>query len=325
MVRGTAVNQDGRSQGLTAPNGPSQQRVIRRALELSRAARRTTSTTSRRTGPGRRWAIRSRRARWRRCSAAAGRPERPLYLGSLKSNIGHAQAAAGVGGVMKVVLALQHEQLPRTLHAEQPSRHVDWEGSGLALVQEARPWPRGRAGPAGRGELVRDQRDQRARDPRGGAAARRRCERRRRSSRRGPSGPLVFVLSARSEASLRGQAARLQSHLEAEPELSLLDVAYSLATRRTHFERRAALVARDRDELLAQLASLSSGEPAAGVSLTPASGRSSGKLAFLFTGQGSQRAGMGAELYEAHPVFRAALDECAGLPGRASSSGRCSR
>ena len=125
-------------------------------------------------------------------------------------------------------------------------------------------------------------------------------------------GPLVFALSGRTDEALRGQAERLRSHLAAEPELSLLDVAYSLATRRTHFERRASLAASGRDQLLEQLTSIAAGRTAAGVALTPASGLASGKLAFLFTGQGSQRAGMGRGLYDAHPVFRAALDECAG-------------
>ena len=166
VVRGTAINPDGASNGLTAPNGPSQQRVIRQALAERRAVRRPMSTPSRRTAPAPRSATRSRR---RRCSPPTARTATgPLRLGSLKSNIGHAQAAAGVAGVIKMVQAMRHGVLPRTLHADEPSPHVDWSAGAVRLLDRADGRGRRRAAPPRGRVLVRHQRHQRARDPRAG-------------------------------------------------------------------------------------------------------------------------------------------------------------
>ena len=169
VVRGSAVNQDGASNGLTAPNGPSQQRVIAQALAERRAVGRRRSMPSRRTAPARCSAIRSRRRRCWRPTGRIGRQERPLWLGSIKSNIGHTQAAAGVAGVIKMVMAMRHGVLPKTLHVDEPSRAGGLVGrSGLAADRGA-TWSRNGEAAARGGVVVRGQRHQRARDPRGGA------------------------------------------------------------------------------------------------------------------------------------------------------------
>jgi type I polyketide synthase PikAII len=321
LVRGTAMNQDGRNRGGAAANGSSQQQVIRRALELSGLSPADVDYVEAH-GTGTKVADQTEVSALAAVFSSSRLSERPLYLGSLKSNIGHTQAAGGVGGVMKVVLSLLNHELPRTLHAEHPIGHIDWATSGLELLQAARPWPQGervrRAGVSAFGTSGTNAHVVIEEAPRSAVAEE---EAKVTAVAVEIEQPLVFVLSARNEASLRRQASRLKAHLESQPDVSLVDVAHTLVHGRTHFERRAALVASSREELLARLGSLSSGEVPVGVVVTPPRGPVGGKLAFLFTGEGSQRAGMGRELYERNAAFRAALDECAGhldphLPGR---------
>ncbi|HEV7615232.1 MAG TPA: type I polyketide synthase, partial [Solirubrobacterales bacterium] len=237
----------------------------------------------------------------------------------IKSNIGHAQAAAGVAGVIKMVQALRHETLPRTLHAERPSEHVDWSAGQIELLNSPQSWPAGdrprRAGVSSFGISGTNAHVILEQTPSAEAES---------GAEEGQplalgDTPLPFLLSARGEEALQAQAARLRSQLERGPEEQLGDLASALALDRAHLGDRAVVLARGRGELIAALAALENGEPVAG--LVQGAARREGKLAFLFTGQGGQRAGMGRELYGAFPVFAAAFDSvCAELDGQIGRS-----
>ncbi|KOY59202.1 type I polyketide synthase, partial [Streptomyces sp. XY332] len=304
VLRGSAVNQDGASNGLTAPNGPAQQRVIRKALAgAGLSASDVDVVEGHGTGT-----VLGDPIEAQALLATYGRdrdPEQPLWLGSLKSNIGHAQAAAGVAGVIKMVQALRHGVMPPTLHVDEPTSQVDWSAGAVELLTEGREWPRNgrprRAGVSSFGvsgtnaHVILEEAPAEATEPASEAAA--------------PAGVVPLVVSARSAGSLAGQAERLAAFVEGADGVSPADVAGALVSGRAVLGERAVVIAGSNEEALAGLQALARGEGAPGV----VSGRATppGKVVWVFPGQGSQWAGMGRELLDSSPVFAERIAECA--------------
>src|SRR6185437_388283 len=338
VVRGSAVNQDGASNGLTAPNGPSQQRVIHRALSdaaLSPAQVDAVEGHGTGTTLGDPIEVQALLATY-----GQHRPEgRPLWLGSLKSNLGHTQAAAGVGAVIKMVMAMRHGVLPRTLHVDEPSTRVDWSEGEVSLLREEQPWPstgeprragvssfgvsgtnahlileetsssRSPRGPAGKSESESGVETPAGMDalagadgPVGTGTPAGVCE----VDEDGALPAMPWVLSGKSPEALRGQAQRLSEHVRGATELELGSVGLALAGKPA-LEHRAVALGGDREQLLASIEAIARGETVASAVLGEARSRG---VVFVFPGQGSQWVGMASSLCERSPVFRNLLADC---------------
>ncbi|WAL99215.1 type I polyketide synthase [Streptomyces sp. Je 1-369] len=310
VVRGSAVNQDGASNGLTAPNDVAQERVIRQALSNARVtADAVDAVEAHGTGTTLGDPIEGNALL---ATYGKDRPaDRPLWLGSVKSNIGHTQAAAGVAGVIKMVMSMRHGELPASLHIDRPTAHVDWEGGGVQLLTAPVPWPRTdrprRAGVSSFGisgtnaHLIVEQ------APAPSAA----------EGSEPPRQDLVvpWVVSARSREALRAQARALAERAhEDDRSDTAVDVGWTLLKARALHERRAVVVGADCSELVAGLAALAAEEPYPALVGPPPAPVGGGRdTVWLFSGQGSQVVGMGAGLYERFPMFAEAFDEVCGL------------
>ncbi|GAA2622027.1 SDR family NAD(P)-dependent oxidoreductase [Streptomyces axinellae] len=300
VVRGSAVNQDGASNGLTAPSGPAQQRVIRQALANAALSPDDIDVIEAHgTGTALGDPIEAQAL-----LATYGRDRpRPLWLGSLKSNIGHTQAAAGVGGIIKMVMAMRHGVMPRTLHAETPSPHVDWASGAVRLLTERRAWPTEngprRAAVSSFGisgtnaHIILEQPAAEGDKPPAVPAS--------------APGVTPWVISGKTPAARTAQAARLLRFVAARPEVPGEAVGVALAANRSVFGRRAVVLGADRAELLAGLTAAAADTGHPGV-ITADAARTPRKTAFLFAGQGSQRLGMGRELYRQFPVYAEAFE-----------------
>ncbi|MEV3910316.1 type I polyketide synthase [Streptomyces canus] len=314
VIRGSAVNQDGASNGLTAPSGPAQQRLIRAALADARLAPADVDAVEAH-GTGTKLGD-PVEAQALLATYGQNRTE-PLWLGSVKSNIGHTTHAAGITGIIKTVLAMRHGSLPATLHVDEPTPHVDWSSGAVRLLAEAREWPStGRPRRAAvssfgisgtNAHVILEQAEEYAvgkADDQGTPS----------EETRATAPALVpWQLSAAEPQALRAQAERLHEAVVAHPDLDPAALALPLFAERASLDRRAVIVGTGRDDLLAGLDALRGAGPAEPGQVITGTAVNGTGLAFLFTGQGAQRAAMGRELYAAQPVFAGSLDRICAL------------
>ncbi|MCA2242466.1 SDR family NAD(P)-dependent oxidoreductase [Mycobacterium sp. WUMAC-067] len=309
VIRGSAINQDGASGGLTVPNGVAQQRVIADALKRADLEPRDVGyLEAHGTGTSLGDPIEAQAAG---AALGAGRePDQPLLMGSVKTNIGHLEAAAGIAGVIKVILSLENELLPQHLHFQNPSPHIPWERLAVEVVKEATPWKRnGQRRIAGVSSFGF-----------AGTNAHVILEEAPEQAEPAPAAPLpvepsgdrrfsILPLSARTPAALMRLAEDYRAWLGAHPEATLADVCFTAGAGRAHLEQRAALVVNSRDSAMELLGALAEERPAPGLFRGESHDRP--KTAWLFTGQGSQYPGMARELFGTEPVFAETLNRCA--------------
>ncbi|MEH2172822.1 type I polyketide synthase [Nostoc sp.] len=333
LIRGSAINQDGHTSGLTVPNGPSQQAVIRRALAASGIEPAQVSYIEAH-GTGTSLGDPIEMGALGAVFSSSHSPDRPLIVGSVKTNIGHLEGAAGIAGLIKVVLQLQHDSIAPHLHLKRPNPYIDWSKLAIAIPTNGMAWVRGEkprlAGVSSFGfsgtnaHVVLEEAPLKEQGSRGAALRLRSVTEEQRSNKEFFSSaprplcpaasserPLhLFSLSAKSETALLQLALAYRTYLETTPELKLADVCFSANTGRSHFDYRMAIVAGSTNELVEQLNSIQSGNKGR-TAIAISSGRVCDReIAFLFTGQGSQYAGMGQKLYQTQPTFRKALQQC---------------
>lgn len=303
VIRGSAVNQDGRSSGLTVPNGPAQQAVIREALASGGlTAADVDYLEAHGTGTSLGDPIELEALGGVFAKARAGLD--PIWVGSAKTNVGHLEAAAGVTGVLKAILSLQHQQIPQHLHMRRPTTHVDWNAIQMRVPTKAVAWPANDkrvrvAGISSFGFSGTNSHVVVAEAPAAAKAASK-WERPRH----------LLTLSAKTAEALQAMMGNFQAHLQKHPDLHLGDVCYTNGVGRSRFAHRLALHASGTAEAVEKLSRLRAGQSVPGSTRHEIEGKSSTKVAFLFTGQGSQYVGMGRQLYDTQPTFRRALDKC---------------
>jgi acyl transferase domain-containing protein/SAM-dependent methyltransferase/acyl carrier protein len=302
LIVGSAANQDGPSSGLTAPNGPAQEAVIRAALKRARIQPgQVDYIEAHGTGTALGDPIEVRALG--NCFSAGREPQRPLMIGSVKTNIGHLEAASGIAGLIKAALVLHHREIPPSLHFRQPNPNIEWQAYPIQVAVQAVPLRNAgephHVGVTALGFSGTNVHVVLSGAPMAAPAAER-VER-----------PLhVATLSARSSAGLGASAAALSRHVAASPDTRPGDIGFTLAMGRTHERHRLAVVFGANDELKQALDAFAEGTPGAAPSAQIAEGGAEPKLAFIFTGQGAQFPGMGRALYDHHPLFRERIDQC---------------
>ncbi|AOY81500.1 type I polyketide synthase [Moorena producens JHB] len=303
VIRGTAINQDGRTSGLTVPNGPSQQTVIRQALEnggVDPAQVSYVEAHGTGTSLGDPIEIGALGAVFGRTHSV----EQPLLVGSVKTNIGHLEGAAGIAGLIKIVLQLQHQQIAPHLHLSKPNPYINWSELPVQIPTQVTPWQRNDrprfAGVSSFGFSGTNAHVVLAEAPT------------QVKSQNFQERPVhLLTLSAKTEKALEELVERYHNHLKTHHEQALADICYTANTGRAHFNHRLAIIASNQQELAEKLLGYKTGSEVVGLfSGSLPSSTTSPKVAFLFTGQGSQYIKMGVKLYNSAPVFRQALDQC---------------
>lgn len=305
VIKGSAVNQDGRSNGLTAPNGPAQQAVIRQALKNAGVTPTQISYVEAH-GTGTSLGDPIEVNSLKEVLLPGREQEQPCWISSVKTNIGHLEGAAGIAGLIKVILALQHEEIPQHLHLNQLNPHIDLEGIPLSIPTTSQKWLRGDkrrlAGVSSFGF--------------GGTNAHVIVDEapviERKEEIQHPQSHL-FTLSAKNQKALQELAQNYQTFLTSHPEANITDICFTNNTGRSHFGHRLSIVTESTAKLCQQLSSFTTNQETVGLAGGIVDIRNQQKIGFLFTGQGSQYVEMGRELYQTQPIYRKIIDYCADI------------